>query len=370
MSLVDTILVGWVASASGFTLVALSRLLMRRRGSARAAASGLPWPPVLLLRPVDEPTPHERSLWGHPIDYPGTLEQVVVSPLRYPLPDGVGWLRSTPASTNRKVGHLAFALATLPTAGRVVVSVDADVQVDGALVMGLIEAVRAGATVASAPPEPDGGRGLASALWRGLLVHSHLSFVSLGVMQAGAPALCGKALALGPLALGELEALAELAGEDLELARRLHRRGERITTTAVSALCPLGPGLTVEAVVQRATRWMRVLMAHRPGLAVTVPVLLAPTPLLWLLAAARGSLPLLAGVFVLTGLRSALAAWLGVRSRRRGGGGGWLVWALAEALVLVAFGRALRGGPLSWRGRTFHLEARGRLVPLAPEVPP
>ena len=257
MSVIDMVLIGWAASASGFTLVALSRLITRRRDPARAAiprasnrvpdllrrailslrragsllrsslgqparlrcsslarpprfglarlatvgqpvrCSGVRWPPVLLLRPVDEPTDHERSLWGSPIDYPGALEQVVVSPLRHPLPDGVAWLRSTPTSPNRKVGHLAFAVATLPIEGRVVMSVDADVQVDGALVRGLVEAVLAGAAVASAPPEPVGS-GLGAALWRGLLVHSHLSFASLGVMQAGAPALCREGVGVGP----------------------------------------------------------------------------------------------------------------------------------------------------------------------------
>lgn len=365
MSLVDELLLGWALAASGFTLVALARLarqawLARRRpGRTRLG----PWPSVLLLRPVDAPTSHERSLWGHAIDYPGALEQVVVSPEPGQLPGGLRWLRSTPTSPNRKVGHLAFAVSTLPTEGRVVLSVDADVQVDGALVCALVEALSAGAALASAPPEPEGPPSLAGWLWRGLLVHSHHSFVALGLMRAGPPALCGKAIALGAPALAELTALGELLGEDLELASRLHQQGQRVVTVATSALCPLEAGAALSSVRRRATRWARVLLAHRPVRAATVPLLLAPTPLLWLAVAIRPEPALLAAVGLLTALRTALAASLGGLSRRQRVAG-WLAWAPAEALQLAALGLALLGGPVAWRGRTFRLATGGRLVPI------
>jgi hypothetical protein len=367
MRLVDGLLLGWALAASGFTLVALARLarhawLARRRPST--PRSGF-WPPVLLLRPVDAPTRHECSLWGHAIDYPGELEQVVVSPRRGQLCRRIRWLRSTPTSPNRKVGHLAFAVSTLPTEGRMVLSVDADVQVDGALVCALVEALSAGAALASAPPEPEGPPSLAGWLWRGLLVHSHHSFAALGLMRAGPPALCGKAIALGAPALAELAALGELLGEDLELASRLHRQGQRVVTVATSALCPLAleAGVALTAVRRRATRWARVLLAHRPGRAATVPLLLAPTPLLWLAVAVRPAAALLAAVVLLTALRTVLAACLGCLSRRRRVAG-WLAWAPAEALQLAALGMALLGGPLAWRGRTFRLAPGGRLVPI------
>lgn len=362
MTWLDWLPTAWALLAAGFTTVALVRLALRQRRLRRSPRPSVAWPPVLLLRPVDAPTPHEASLWAHPIDYPAPVEHVVVSPAP-PVAEGLGWLRSTPTHPNRKVGHLALAAASLPLTGRVVLSVDADVRVDGALVRGLVAPLLAGAAVAAAAPEPEGGTGPAAALWRGLLVHSHHSFVALAAMRAGAPPLCGKALALTPEALGVLTSLADFAGEDLELARRLHGQGAVVQTVAVSASCPLEPRVEVGAVLRRTTRWMQVLLAQRPGLAVSLPLLLAPTPLLALLLAVRPSWALLVALTWLVLARSGLAVGLGLASRR-GRAEGWTAWPAAELLQLVALARAAWGGRLVWRGRAFRLLGGGRLVPL------
>ncbi|MFP2902303.1 carotenoid biosynthesis protein, partial [Corallococcus sp. 4LFB] len=130
---------GWTALAGGFSAVALARLA--RRGPVAAAGS---LPSVLLLRPVDAPTPQELDNLELPINYAGPLEQVVLSPYRPRLAEGVRWLPSDPVCPNRKVGHLLYALEALDVRGRVVLAVDADVAVTGALVEGLASALVAG----------------------------------------------------------------------------------------------------------------------------------------------------------------------------------------------------------------------------------
>src|SRR5207237_668407 len=124
--------------------------------SRRAPSRGSKQVPVLLLRPVDAPTPRELENLATPIDYAGPLEQVVVSPYRPRLAPGVRWLPSDPLTPNRKVGHLLYALEVLRTEGRVVLAVDADVAVTGALVEGLAAPVASGAALSTAAPTPVG----------------------------------------------------------------------------------------------------------------------------------------------------------------------------------------------------------------------
>ncbi|HZH04658.1 MAG TPA: carotenoid biosynthesis protein, partial [Myxococcaceae bacterium] len=150
-------LAAWAWSAALFSAVALARLWRGRRLAKRTAT--LPLPAVLLLRPVDAPTRSERESLAAPVDYPGALEQVVLSPFPLDLPGHLRWLPSDPPTRNRKVGHLLYALSVLETQGRVVLAVDADVRVDGALVAALAEPLSQGAALSTAAPEPMVGRG-------------------------------------------------------------------------------------------------------------------------------------------------------------------------------------------------------------------
>ena len=72
-----------------------------------------------------KPQPRSRSRYpacvsagaalAAPIDYAGELTHVVVSPFRPQLQSAnVRWLPSDPLTTNRKVGHLTYALAAFP----------------------------------------------------------------------------------------------------------------------------------------------------------------------------------------------------------------------------------------------------------------
>jgi hypothetical protein len=359
----------WAVMATGFSAVALGRLLARRREAGPGTRV-----PVLLLRPVDAPTAQELENLARPIDYAGPLEQVVVSPSRPGLPEGVRWLPSDPSTPNRKVGHLLHALAALETRGRVVLAVDADVAVTGALVEGLAAPVAAGAALSTAAPTPVGAREWAGRAVVGLLRYTHHSFRALHVMSAGAKAVCGKALGLSPVAVEELKALAEHLGEDLELAHRLHGRGLDVALCEVPAVVPMGPMPSVGPALERFTRWMQVLRSHRPGLYPTVPLLFTPTLPLAVLSGVLASPQLAAATGALVAVRALLAWRLAVLStplplgegRGEGRREALTTWLLGEVLLLAAFTRSLwQRRTVTWRGRSYALLSGGRMVPVS-----
>ncbi|RKH15715.1 carotenoid biosynthesis protein [Corallococcus sp. CA047B] len=355
------IALGWAGLAGGFSAVALARLLRRAPVPAAQAL-----PSVLLLRPVDAPTPQELENLARPIDYAGPLEQVVLSPYRPRLAEGVRWLPSDPLSPNRKVGHLLYALDTLDTRGRVVLVVDADVAVTGALVEGLASALVAGAALSTAAPTPVGARDAAGRAMAGLLRYTHHSFRALHAMSAGAQAVCGKALGLSSRAVEELRGLSDHIGEDLELAKRLHARGLDVALSPAPAWVPMAPETSWRMPLERFTRWMQVLASHRPGLYPTVPLLFTPTLPLLLLAAALGEPSVWLAVGALVAVRTLLSLRLSALSHVPGEearGHALTDWLVGEVLLLTAFGASLtRQGTVTWRGHTYALHAGGRMV--------
>lgn len=375
----------WALCAAAFTAVALVRLAKVRAAPPPVGARR--HPPVLLLRPLDAPTPLELENLAAPIDYPGELTHVVVAPFRPRLASpNVRWLASDPLTRNRKVGHLAYALATLqgarPETGpealseerpealrgsddQVVLCVDADVRVDAALVGALVEALGSGAALASAAPRPSVSESLGGRAVRGLLVQSHHAFEVIDVMSAGARAICGKALALSPIAALELARLSECIGEDLELAEVLHERRLPVVLAKAPAKVPQPEAVPLSAVLGRFTRWMQVLRAHRPALFPSVPLLFAPTPVLMVLASLAATPWAAVSLSLLVGLRIALA------NRQDDRGGLRFEWLLAELLLLGCWVNALwQGRTVEWRGRRFALLAGGRMeaLPAAEEA--
>lgn len=370
MSLAVLVGLGWAVVATGFSAVALGRLLLARRGPAASTRV-----PVLLLRPVDAPTSRELDNLSRPVDYAGELEHVVVSPYRPRLAPGVRWLPSDPPTPNRKVGHLLYAVEVLRTEGRVVLAVDADVAVTGALVEALAAPVAGGAALSTAAPTPVGERGVVARAVAGLLRHSHHSFRALHAMSAGARAVCGKALGLSPVALEVLRGLADHIGEDLELAKRLHARGLEVALAEVPVLVPLEPMPSWRPAVERFTRWMQVLASHRPGLYPTVPLLFTPTVPLVVLTAVLGAWELGVATGVLVLVRTLLSWRLGVLTQPSEGVArlDFLTvttsWLLGEALLLAAFLRSLwSASTVTWRGRTYALQRGGRMAPVWPEL--
>jgi hypothetical protein len=258
------------------------------------------------------------------------------------------------------VGHLTWALATLPREkDTVVVCVDADVRVDGALLTGLADELGRGAALASAAPVPEVSDGLPGRAVRGLLVQSHHAFAALDVMSAGAKAVCGKALALSPVAQAALVRLGDCIGEDLELSQLMHEAGLPVAMTSAPAAVPQAGVVRLRPVVERFTRWMQVLRAHRPVLFPTVPFFFAPTPLLVPLTAWVGTPGAALALALLVASRIALANQLDRRAGLR------LEWLLAELLLLTCWVEALRAGrTVRWRGRRFELGRGGRIAAL------
>ncbi|MCW5892839.1 MAG: carotenoid biosynthesis protein [bacterium] len=347
------IVVAWALLAAGFSVVTLVRLGWRSPPPPVPAA-----PPVLLLRPADVPSAAELTALATPLAYPGPLAHVVISPARPALPPGVEWLASDPATPNRKVGHLLAALAALAPGERVVLAIDADVAVDAVLVQALAAAVAGGAALATAAPAPEPAAGLVPRAVRALLCHTQLSFAALDAMAVGAHAICGKAMALSPAALDGLPPLRDRVGEDLELAAWLHARALPVALVAPRARVPQASHAPAAPALARFVRWMQVLRAHRPALALTVPLLFTPTLPLVLGAALAASPIAWLAVGTCAGVRT-LLAW---RLEPRGA----LGWPLGEALLLVAFVRALVARTVTWRGRTFRLARGGRMEPVTP----
>ncbi len=336
----------WLVFATGFTLITLFRL----RGAAPSA------PPtsarrVLLLRPLDEPTAREVQNLSSAL--PPGVRQVVLAPFRPPSSVRGEWLPSDPPCGNRKAGHLTYALATIARPDELVICADADVQVTRELIDAVAAPVRDGAALCTAAPVPDGALDAAGHALRGLLSRTHHAFVALDAMVAGAPAVCGKVMALGPEAIAELPRLTHCLGEDLELSRRLHARGLRVELAQIRANTPAAPQ-SMRFAVQRITRWMQVLRAHRPGLYPSVPLLFASTLPLLALCAFSGQPVLLAGAAMLLLSRVALSVRLS----------GFSVtalweWLAGEALLLVAFLGSLVQRRVLWRGRWLQVSAGG-----------
>lgn len=342
----------WLFLATGFTLVTLFRL---REPKARASSSPQPW--VLLLRPLDEPTRREVENLSAPL--PPGVRQVVLAPFRPPSSVRGEWLPSDPPCGNRKAGHLAYALATIAADADLVVCADADVRVTRELLDAVIAPVRGGAALCTAAPVPEGAPDAAGHALRGLLWRTHHAFAALDVMSAGAPAVCGKVMALGRRAIDELQRLTHCIGEDLELSRRLHARGERVELAEVVASTPAAPQ-SLRGAVQRITRWMQVLRAHRPGLYPSVPLLFAPTLPLLGLAGFSGEPVLLAGAATLVFARMALS----VRLSGFSAAALW-EWLAGEALLLASFVGSLVQRQVTWRGRRLEVRSGGLIKVVA-----
>lgn len=324
----------WAAVAIGFTVTAMVKV--RRTEALRRTRDDV----VALVRPVDAPTPVElQNLRA----VPSGVQQYVLSPVPG---SGDSWLMSDPHGFNRKLGHVHAALKHLGSTQPVLI-VDADVEVDDALVSSLLAGLERGHALAWAAPAPQ-----SSGVERGLLVQSTHSFEVLDAISPGASPLCGKAMALSPAALDALRALPDCVGEDLELSEALHRKG--LTTTLVGR-ARLPGRRSVTASFARFTRWMQVLRAHRPALFPSIPFLFAATPLLlvaavtvddWVLRALVATL-MVARLFLATSLEQRPSAW----------------WLAGEALLLVSWLNALMlGSRVVWRGRVLHIGAGGQLV--------
>jgi ceramide glucosyltransferase len=187
--------------------------------------------------------------------------------------------------------------------------------------------------------------------------------------------LVGKLFAVKQTALagiGGIEVLAAHLGEDMELARRIKARGGGIEVAPLVARSMLA-GRSWDQVVARFARWLMVIRAQRPALLPSYPLLFFATPLILASAAitARGA-PRLAMAAALLAVGSRIgvavaAAWAAGRPRslRRA----VIEAVLADALLAVAFVRALTGRRVVWRDNVIIIDRSGRAREGASEVP-
>ena len=285
----------------------------------------------------------------------------MLSPREVSVADRARWLASDPTTLNRKVGHLLNALGQIPVSGRCVISVDADVQVTPELLRSLAMPTLEGAALCSAAPLPVPGPGWAASAARALLLgNTHHNFLCLDRMRAGAPTLCGKAMALGPPALALLPELSDRVGEDLELASLLHAAHQPVVLATATARTPQRAAAPM-AVLDRFTRWMSVLRAHRPLLFPAIPLLFAPALPLFALALVASDRLAWAAVGMAFAGRAALSQRLHqrmdsprhvARCVRLGPGRG----APAHGVA-----RSIASRTVTWRGHRFELLPGGTL---------
>lgn len=323
----------WASVAALFSIVARMRLRsLRHDPSVRSDRA------CVVLRPVDNPSDAEIANLAAP--HEAHWQEVILSPRAI---RGIAHQHSDPRTPNRKVGHVSQALRELGDVH--VLVIDADVAISTALVEALVGALESGAAMAFAAPRALASDGFAARAMSAVFFGSPHDFRLLFAMSAGAPALCGKAIALGPAARTLWPQLADYAGEDLELASRLHASRERVVRVEVPATVIISATLRWSEAHARLLRWMRVLRAHRPALYLTVPLVIAATPFV-LLGAAWA--PLFALALVVT--RGVVATSLGARP---------LDALLAEAIIAGAWLHSLIDSDLVWRGRRFRLAKGG-----------
>lgn len=357
-SALGTIVSAWCVVAIAFTMVAM--LLFKRREPTRALQLHVQWPALLLLRPADHVSDAELKALSLPLDYPGLVEHVVVGSAELKSVGGVSWLRSTPTLLNRKLAHLQHALRTIPHSQRVVVAIDMDVLVDGALLRSLVqpwlntqspldsERTDGPAVVYAAPsPVISAGisaglsAGLEATLARSILCHTLHSFRVLSSVSAST--LCGKAMALSPRGVSALLAVDDCIAEDLRLADLVQNDIVLAERSAYTQPSPL---------MSRFVRWMQVLRVHRPLAFLSVPFLFSVVPFMAIACACGLLNPLLLTALVL--LRAKLAHAL----EREG----WQWFLVAECALLLAFVQALFSRHITWRDRLLLVAHGGRIL--------
>jgi ceramide glucosyltransferase len=260
---------------------------------------------------------------------------------------------------NRKADQLARALTTERDGPAIVVVADSDVLLDHSSLAGIVAPILAGACDAAwAPPVESAPQTPADRASQSVLGGSLHAFALLAGLDPRG--MVGKLFAVRRSSLervGGLAPLTDYLGEDMELARRLRAAGLRVAVGAAPA-ASLAAGRSWEQVVRRYARWLAVIRAQRPALLLSYPLLLAAAPLQLGLAciavACEGAraLPCVLGVVALRGLVTAAA-----RHRSRSPGGPWWASWAADAVLLVAFARAVTSRSVDWRGAVLRFDA-------------
>ncbi|MEZ4410078.1 MAG: glycosyltransferase [Polyangiales bacterium] len=261
-------------------------------------------------------------------------------------------------TANQKCGQVAALLEGAGT--ELVAVVDSDVDLAGFDWRSLAAPMRDPRVGAVwAPPVEVNGRtpwDRASAAVLGASLHA---FPLLS--QIDPAGMVGKVLLLRREALdvvGGFDALGDVLGEDMALARRLRDAGWKVLASSqVARAVPRGRDR--ERVVSRYARWVTVIRAQRPALLASYPLLFFATGPLVAVTARRSPAVAL----------SVLAARVLVAreaQRRAGVSRGWsdavADAAMADGVLAAAFLRAVTRRTVEWRGRALRVDAGGVAV--------
>ena len=268
------------------------------------------------------------------------------------------------AGCNRKSVQIAGLCADVESFD-IVVSVDSDVDLHAFDLAGLLTPLADPRTgLAWAPVVEDGRvRSLGDLCSQAVLTASLHSFPVLGMLDA--VGVTGKVLAVrreALLSVGGFAGLVDVLGEDVELARRLRKRGWRCAVAPVVARAHR-EARSVRDVLDRFTRWIVVVRTQRPSAMMGYPLLLAPLPWLAVLVAVEGSSLAIA---VTAALVLASRSMVRVHVRRCAHLPPRLWRALPEMvlpdLVLTwAWFAARSTTVVKWRGKRF-IPSRGRAI--------
>jgi hypothetical protein len=293
---------------------------------------------------------------------------------------------------NRKMVHLQAGLDEAHRLGKlspdtVVVHADADVVLAPGDVDQLVRTLRERGPhgAAFAAPWPTGGTPLSEHLAQLVLSGSLQSFAvlhALARITGGAPALSGKFVAWSAPTLqrmGGYRAFDHFIGDDVAMVDALHGQGFPVSLSP-RAVVTEAPHRSVQVLQDQLKRWLQVASAHRPGLLVAYPTLVAPLPLTAFLALAAmvggnhddvqvalgATLAVLLCRLLLLGT---LVAGPYRRAEVKRSPVGWRRWGrlpfalvAADALVLRAALAAAGRRDVLWQGRVYQLAQGGRIA--------
>ncbi|MBP9111594.1 MAG: hypothetical protein KBF88_02245 [Polyangiaceae bacterium] len=270
-------------------------------------------------------------------------------------------------ASNRKIARLRLAEMELARLGSVTIVVaDADVELSKAF---LEDARTLEHGMLWSPPLGGHDDSLGQALLSATL-QSFMAISALTKVTRSAPAMAGKAFAITSetlTAIGGFSAFGAYIGEDIAMSEALHRLAISVSPSMASRIDPQ----TWRGWLQRCTRWMQVLRAHRPISYWTYPFLM--TPLVWVIPAVfatRGStwiglvyyaLVRFWMVLSLGRISSAVAKDSAKSTLQRGVGLSFLWGFVGDLLLVIAWLLAVKDRGIRWQGRQYLLGRGGSI---------
>ena len=388
MSVLQTVasagLLAWTGTVIGASTVALSRTWKRnQRGSQRTQSESRGAADTVLIRPCRGFEPN----LAHNLRSSAALANVnglmVVFAVSEPEDAALAVAKSVAqelrargllveavvthaGGPNNKAAQLAAVVAELPPERTIIVAADSDVDLHDLefqrLLTPLREEPNLGATwvpPVEVPIAPTTGDRLSAAV---LTASLHAFPVLSGLDPTG---MVGKLFAVKRTSLermGGFEALRNVLGEDVELARRLRSQGETVRAMPF-VVRSRASGREPSEVVERFARWLTVVRSQRPALLTSYPLLFCATLPIVISCLLLG--PSIANALATTLALSARLALGRLSAKLCGVEAPPLHLMLAgDVVLLLALLSALRSRTVVWRGQRLGIGRNGSLLAL------